>query len=635
MKTKQVFTYIALGILCLLVTGFSYKLFFSIIDSRAGVTSSTIPPHLLSWIEQEVQGSGGQGSVVSETFESYGDNVLLTTSDDYNFASFPNRGSGGATNSSTIFEADTGWLYTDVDASGTVWAYSGRPIDWADKYFFRVNTQANLDVADQVVSFNYKSAAFGADGYGVEGGDATDIWMRYQNQYWLYVVQFDRTNNCIVAKRKVPAGEAADYGGNDSHISNKGVYYTLYTNSNQPIFGAGQQCISWAGVQSLLSAESGKPGFPNLAHDGTSATGTVYKFEARATTYNGGGAFNYVQLQLFRGNVLVGSWVDNNLGTNAGGQTFQADWNAGYYNAVPGSSTAWGYPIYTAGATGLRADNIKVWFDNFSYNAITESPIVTIGGSLSMLEPSLNVSIGSGGGSGFKLVVASGTTLFGVRDSGVSSSIVFGSSTRPACLSLADTDGSGVSYLSGNNGNLRVSSDGCANAQYPTNRWVSPFQGGNAVAATSNAAPASSTLLLHEVEIPQVCRVDRLAIIQGGTGTTADQFGVAIYGPIVTEETASGTPKLVQATSTFNGVSTNSATVITIPTTTLQPGRYYVGLQFSTTTITYMRHANQTQVAGWLGTMSVSGGYNQILPSSITNFTSTGSNGAGIRLRCS
>jgi len=411
MKKQTLSNIVAILIVSLLVGGLQ-------VTKTFGAVTATIPPDQLNWVSEQIQGSGGQASVVSETFESYGDDVLLTTSDDYEFAEFPDRGQGGATNSSTLFEADTGWLYTDVDASGTVWAYSGRPIDWPDKYFFRVNTQANLDVADQVVSFNYKSAAFGADGYGVEGGDATDIWLRYQNQYWLYIVQFDRTNNCIVAKRKVPAGTAAQYGGNDSHISNKGVYYTLYTNANQPIFGAGQQCISWAGVQSLLSAESGKPGFPNLAHDGTSATGTVYKFEARVTTYNGGGAFNYVQLQLFRGNVLVGSWVDNNLGTNAGGQTFQADWNAGYYNAVPGSSTAWGYPIYTAGATGLRSDNIKVWFDNFQYNAITQSPLVNVGGSLQLIEPGLSVLIGTSTAGTSKFKVASGTLLLMDVDNG-------------------------------------------------------------------------------------------------------------------------------------------------------------------------------------------------------------------------
>lgn len=165
--------------------------------------------------------------------------------------------------------------------------------------------------------------------------------------------------------------------------------------------------------------------------------------------------------------------------------------------------------------------------------------------------------------------------------------------------------------------------------------WFAPYQGGFAVAATSNAAPASSTLLLHEFDITSVCVADGLAIIQGSGATTADEFAFGIFGPVVTEDTATGTTKLVQATSTFNGVSANAATLIPFSSTTLNPGRYYVGLQFSTTSITYMRHSNQTQVAGWLGTMTVPGGYSSTLPTSITSFTSTGSNGAGIRLRCS
>ena len=101
------------------------------------------------------------------------------------------------------------------------------PNAWSDRFFFRLNTQ---DTArDQVVSFNYKSAPFGQDGFPVEGGDAADIWLRYQTQYWLYVVQFDRVNNCIVAKRKVPTNDNGQWGGSSSLISNKGVYYTLLT----------------------------------------------------------------------------------------------------------------------------------------------------------------------------------------------------------------------------------------------------------------------------------------------------------------------------------------------------------------------------------------------------------------------
>lgn len=313
----------------------------------------------------QINSSGGTGNqvVMQDDFAAYTQGQIITDSTTYSFASFPNAGDSGPTNPSTKWEADTGRLLCDTDGNGQKWGYSGRPIDWPDKFFFRANTQAS--VADAIVSFDYKSAAFGLDGYAVEGGDATDIWLRYQTQYHLYVLQFDRTNNGITCKRKVPTNDNGQWTGPAGLISNKGIYYQLFTNSNQPIFGAGQQFISWAGVQSLITAESAKPNFPNLAHDGTSSGGTTYTFEARITTYDGGGAFDYVQIQLFRGGVLVASFVDDNLGTAANGQSFQSHWNAGFFNNVTGFNSAWGLPIYTAGKSGLRADNIKVWIDNF------------------------------------------------------------------------------------------------------------------------------------------------------------------------------------------------------------------------------------------------------------------------------
>lgn len=287
----------------------------------------------------------------SDDFKGYVDGQIVTDYTTYNYAPFPNGGSSGPNNPSKLWEAGSGWLYADEDGQGDMWGYSGKPNDWPDKFFFRLNTQ---DTArDQVVSFNYKSAAFGADGFPVEGSDAVDIWLRYQTQYWLYALQFDRPNNCMFVKRKVPSNDNGQWGGPSSLISNKGVYYTLYTDADQPIHGAGFQCITWAGV-----------GMPNLAHNGTSSGGTVYSFEATIKTIQHS-PFDYVQIQLRRGGTLVGSWVDDNTGTNANGFSFQSDWNAGYFNNVSGFTQCWGFPIYAVGKSGLRGDNIKVWFDDW------------------------------------------------------------------------------------------------------------------------------------------------------------------------------------------------------------------------------------------------------------------------------
>lgn len=311
---------------------------------------------------------------ISENFESIADNALITDYNTYDFANFPLAGSGGAGNPSSKWEADSGGFYGDVDSSGRHWGWSGRPIDWVDKYFFRLNTRAEFNCADQIMEFDYKSSDFGVGGYAVEGGDAVDVWHRYQTQYWLYVVQFDRTNNGFVCKRKVPSNSNGQFGGPSNNISNKGVYYTLKTDSQQPIFGAGLLFVSWNGVASLLAADAGKPNHPNLAHDGSATGGTIYHFKTTITTYDGGGAFDYVRIQLFRAGALVGSWTDaNDCISPSGSRTFQSDWNNGYFNNVTGFDADWGFPIYGSGKSGWRSDNQQCWFDNIQFTDAAES----------------------------------------------------------------------------------------------------------------------------------------------------------------------------------------------------------------------------------------------------------------------
>ncbi|MNF92232.1 hypothetical protein D3C84_748690 [compost metagenome] len=222
------------------------------------------------------------------------------------------------------------------------WGYSGKPNEWGDRWFFRTNTR-NFNIGNATITWKYKSAPFGQDGYAVESSDAVDLWLRYQTQYNLYTLQFDRTNGVVVVKRKVPA---TGWTGPSNLIANNGVYYTLYTDAEQPVYGAGQQAIAWAGR-----------GLSNLAHDSS----TVYNFQAKVTNKPGG----TVQIQLWRDNVLVGSWLDNSNGTAANGATLSSHVSAGYYNSVPGWQASWGLPITNAGASGFRADNIKFWFDDF------------------------------------------------------------------------------------------------------------------------------------------------------------------------------------------------------------------------------------------------------------------------------
>lgn len=273
-----------------------------------------------------------------DNFNTYASGQIITDSTTYQFASFPNGGTSGPLNPSTLWETDTGKLLADNG-----WGFSGKPSDWADRWFFRPNTR-NVNFGDVEIRWKYRSAPFGQDGFPVESSDAVDLWLRYRTQYNLYTLQYDRTNNVVVVKRKVPA---EGWSGPSGLVSNRGVYYTLFTDSDQPIFGAGQQAISWA----MYSGEQ------PLAHDST----TVYNMAARVVNKPNG----RVQIQFWRNGRLFGSWTDASDGTAADGVSLSAHLSAGYYNSVPGWNPAWGNPITAPGASGFRADNIKAWIDDF------------------------------------------------------------------------------------------------------------------------------------------------------------------------------------------------------------------------------------------------------------------------------
>ena len=291
--------------------------------------------------------SPSTGSDPADSFA--GSDGLITSYRYYASAPFPRGGTSLASNPSPFWEGDSGSLSRQGG-----WGYSGRPIDWGNKYFYRFNTR-DFAIGDATISWKYRSAPFGQDGYAVEGADAVDVWLRYQTQYDVYVFQFDRTNDCVQAKRKIPA---AGWSGPSNLIANNGVYYTLPTDSAQPIFGAGAYCIAWNGVRDLLPAsERNKPNFPALAHDGV----TPYDFQVRVQNVG-----TSVQIQGYRAGVLVYSATDDGRsGIAANGETQGVHMDRGDYNSVPGWQPSWGKPITAPGASGFRADNIKFWVRNF------------------------------------------------------------------------------------------------------------------------------------------------------------------------------------------------------------------------------------------------------------------------------
>jgi hypothetical protein len=322
--------------------------------------SSTATPTTLAATTSSTSSSTTSSSTTSTTIPAGASTIqdsfdgldgVITSPLYYLSASFPGGGTSKSTNPSELWEGDSGTFHRQG-----AWGYSGRPIDWANKYFFRYNTR-NFNVGDATIAWQYRSGAFGQDGYAVEGSDATGVWLRYQTQYNLYVWQFDRTNSCMQLKRKVPG---QNWTGPANLVSNKGVYYSLPTDSAQPIFGANQYCITWEGVRSLLPAsEAAKPGFPKLAHDSV----TTYDFKATVKTLPNG----TVQIQGYRAGVLVYSATDDGRnGLAANGETQGVHVYRGYYNSVTGWQSAWGLPITQPGATGFRADNIPFWLDNFT-----------------------------------------------------------------------------------------------------------------------------------------------------------------------------------------------------------------------------------------------------------------------------
>lgn len=297
-----------------------------------------------------------QASVVmSDDFQSYSSNATITNDTTYNFANFPGAGSSGLSNPSTKWEMDTGSFIAKTNSGGQKWGY----LPTTD--LFRLNTQATAK--DAVITWTYKSTT---------AQTAVDVWLRYQTQYWLYALQFDRSDNCLVAKRKLPTNTSAsgEWGGvatgHGAEIANKGVYYVLRIDADTPAHVGGacnQDGVTWTQV-----------GGTNLAHDGTLDGGTSYDFKATITTIPAANAkcnksFDCTQLQIFRGGVLYASWTDKNDGLNFNAtRTLQQDCDAGWYTTVTGYTSDWCKPIYTTGKSGFRNDENtqEVWIDNFT-----------------------------------------------------------------------------------------------------------------------------------------------------------------------------------------------------------------------------------------------------------------------------
>jgi hypothetical protein len=160
--------------------------------------------------------------------------------------------------------------------------------------------------------------------------------------------------------------------------------------------------------------------------------------------------------------------------------------------------------------------------------------------------------------------------------------------------------------------------------------FLAPFHGGFQPAATSFAMAVAGRVYLAEFIVEKQVTIDALAYVVGGVA--AGNVTLGIYGPVATREVSSSLPLVVATASTAQGT-INTPQVITVAETLLQPGLYYVCIEGSDATGTFMRQANTAQVVGWGSTYDRGGGYGALTdPSPAT--TDTGSNIPGLKIRC-
>jgi len=222
------------------------------------------------------------------------------------------------------------------------------------------------------------------------------------------------------------------------------------------------------------------------------------------------------------------------------------------------------------------------------------------------------------------LLYVNGTsTLRGINNPNVTSS-----------LNLSDSNGNLTAYHGSScaAGNLvkSVSANGTVSCSpSPVQRWMKPYQWTEA--AYNATTSATSTVYLLETPVPFQCTASAITVTAGSTTDSTDPVLVGIYGPVSTD-TAASASLIVSATSTFS-VSNAGVTIPFPSASVLSPGTYYLGVQFSSSSINYVAQQDQSQVSGWSQTYT--GTSPTTLPSTIGAPTSNGTFIPNMELQCS
>lgn len=120
-------------------------------------------------------------------------------------------------------------------------------------------------------------------------------------------------------------------------------------------------------------------------------------------------------------------------------------------------------------------------------------------------------------------------------------------------------------------------------------RFLVPVRG-NAL-SSSVAVGTSGRIFATMLEVPTRCQATAIRFANGAT--VAGNVRAAVYGPVVTADTMAGASLVVESADTaLSGASTEMA--VSLTATTLQPGTYYVCLQFDNTTHTVIRSSANT-----------------------------------------
>src|SRR4030066_320451 len=158
-------------------------------------------------------------------------------------------------------------------------------------------------------------------------------------------------------------------------------------------------------------------------------------------------------------------------------------------------------------------------------------------------------------------------------------------------------------------------------------RWLAGYHGGFNTAVTSQAMTANNFIYV-EFENPSPAIVDSICYTSGSTAS--GNVTLAIYGPIITEESMVGAPLLVKTASTAQS-GTNTLQCISVSETQIPIGRYYVGIHSDNSTGTYMRQSNTQQGdAGWGGNTLIT---YAALPETATTTTDTANALPGMNIR--